>query len=274
MRELCEFIHSRCAAGEPLTLDRLSRHAGLSPFHLQRTFKAVIGVTPKQFIESCRMETLKRQLRRAESVTNAVYDAGFGSSSRLYERSNSHLGMTPREYRTSGEGIVISHVGFDTPLGLMLLGATDRGLCFLQFGDSPDQLLAALRAEFSAAVFEPAPTPHSPQFQFWIDSLRRYLRGELASLDLPLDLRATSFQIKVWKYLQSIPPGKTESYSRVASAVGKSSAARAVARACASNPVAVVIPCHRVIRGDGSLGGYRWGLDRKRALLERENRAG
>lgn len=270
MQDLCDFIRRRCAIGEPLTLDRLSRHAGLSAFHLQRTFKAIIGVTPKQFVESCRMDTLKTQLRTGDSVTTAIYDAGFGSSSRLYERSDSHLGMTPREYRTGGHGILISHVSIDTPLGPMLLGATDRGLCFLQFGDSPDELLAMLRAEFPAAVLQAMRTPYPPQFQLWIESLTQYLHGELSLLDVPLDVRATSFQMKVWKYLQSIPAGKTESYSQIAAATGDSHAARAVARACASNPVAIVIPCHRVIRGDGSLGGYRWGLDRKRALLERE----
>lgn len=273
MRQLCDYIRRHSTTGEPLTLARLSRHAGLSPFHLQRTFKSVIGITPKQFIERCRIETLKTQLRESNSVTTAVYEAGFGSSSRLYERSDSHLGMTPREYRAGGEGVVISHVVLETPLGHMLLGATDRGLCFLQFGDSPRQLLATLRAEFPAAVVQPMQTPYPPQFQLWVESLTRYLRGEHAALDLPLDLRATSFQMKVWKYLQSIPPGSTESYSHIAAATGNPHAARAVARACASNPVAIVIPCHRVIRGDGALGGYRWGLDRKRALLENENRA-
>jgi AraC family transcriptional regulator of adaptative response/methylated-DNA-[protein]-cysteine methyltransferase len=272
LRQLCDYIRRNCATGQPLTLTHLSRQAGLSPFHLQRTFKSVLGVTPKQYVERCRIEALKTQLRESDSVTAAVYEAGFGSSSRVYERADSHLGMTPREYRTGGQGVRISYVAVETPLGHMMLGATDRGLCFLQFGDSPDQLFQSLRAEFRAATLEPVETPYSPQLQLWVDTLSSYLRGDSTSLDLPLDLRATSFQMKVWSYLQSIPPGDTQSYSQVAVATGNPHATRAVARACAANPVALVIPCHRVIRGDGGLGGYRWGLERKRALLGNERR--
>lgn len=270
IRRLCEYIRRNSAAGEPLTLEHLSRQAGLSPFHLQRAFKSVMGVTPRQFLERSRIEALKTQLRGSESVTAAVYEAGFGSSSRVYERSGAHLGMTPREYRAGGKGVAISHVAVETPLGLMMLGATDRGLCFLQFGDSSDQLLRLLRAEYPAGNLQAMQTPHPPQFEAWIDSLSRYLRGEQIPLDLPLDLQATAFQMKVWRYLQSIPSGQTRSYSNIAAATGNPRAARAVARACASNPVAILIPCHRVIRGDGDLGGYRWGLDRKRTLLENE----
>jgi AraC family transcriptional regulator, regulatory protein of adaptative response / methylated-DNA-[protein]-cysteine methyltransferase len=273
IRRLCDYIRRHSANGEPLTLAHLSQQTGLSPFHLQRTFKSIVGITPKQYVERCRIDALKTQLRESDSVTAAVYEAGFASSSRVYERSDAHLGMTPRQYRAGGRGVQISHIAIDTPLGHMMLGATDRGLCFLQFGDSPRTLLETLRAEFPAATLEPAALPHSPQFQLWIDSLLQYLTGRAASLDLPLDLRATSFQMKVWTYLQSIPAGTTESYSHIAAATGNPRATRAVARACASNPVALVIPCHRVIRGDGDLGGYRWGLERKRALLEAENRS-
>lgn len=270
IRQLCEYIRANAGNGDALTLDHLSQRVGISPFHLQRAFKAAVGVTPKQFVERCRIETLKTKLRESDSVTAAVYDAGFGSSSRVYERSDSHLGMTPRAYRAGAKGVSISYASIETPLGLLMLGATDRGLCFLQFGDSLRRLLRMLRAEYPAAVAEPMPTPYSPQFQLWVESLSRYLQGERVSLDLPLDIRATAFQTKIWAYLQSIPRGATESYSHIANATGNSKAARAVARACAMNPVAIVIPCHRVIRGDGELGGYRWGLDRKRALLDSE----
>lgn len=268
--ELCDYIRRHSTSGQPLTLQHLSRRAHLSPFHLHRSFKSVIGVTPRQFIERSRIEALKIQLRESTSVTDAVYEAGFSSSSRVYERSNSHLGMTPRQYRAGGKDVPISYATAETPLGLMMLAATDRGLCFLHFGDSRNQLLRALRAEYPAAILQPMPTPDAPQFHLWIESLSRYLHGEQSRVDLPLDIRATAFQMKVWHYLQSIPAGRTQSYSQIAAATGNPRATRAVARACASNPVAIVIPCHRVIRGDGDLGGYRWGLHRKRALLERE----
>lgn len=268
--DLCDYIRRNSASGQPLTLEHLSRRAGLSPFHLQRSFKSVVGVTPRQFLERSRIEALKTQLRESESVTAAVYEAGFSSSSRVYERSDSHLGMTPREYRAGGKGVTISYACAETPLGLMLLAATDRGLCALHFADSQEELVRTLRAEYPAASLQPMPTPHPRQFELWMDSLSRYLRGEQSRLDLPLDIQATAFQMKIWNYLRSIPSGETESYSQIAAATGNPRATRAVARACASNRVAIVIPCHRVIRGDGSLGGYRWGLDRKRALLERE----
>jgi AraC family transcriptional regulator of adaptative response/methylated-DNA-[protein]-cysteine methyltransferase len=272
IRELCEYIRANASNGQALTLDHLSRRAGLSPFHLQRMFKAAVGVTPKQFAERCRIETLKIKLRESDSVTTAVYDSGFGSSSRVYERSDSHLGMTPRTYRAGAKGVTISYASTETRLGLLMLGATTRGLCFLQFGDSAGQLLEMLRAEYPAATLQPMPEPYSNQFQLWMQSLARYLHGEHVSFDLPLDVQATAFQMKVWMYLQSIPPGATQSYAQIAAATGDAGAARAVARACASNPVAIVIPCHRVIRGDGDLGGYRWGIDRKQALLENEQR--
>lgn len=272
IRQLCEYIRAQSGNGEALSLEHLGRQAGISPFHLQRTFKAAVGITPKQFVEQCRMEALKTKLRESDSVTAAVYEAGYGSGSRVYERSDSRLGMTPRTYRDGAKGVTISYATVETRLGHLMLGATTRGLCFLQFGDSADTLLEMLRAEYPAARVEPTPKPYSKQFELWMESLSRYLRGEAVSFELPVDVQATAFQMKVWMYLQSIPAGTTQSYAQVAAATGDAKAARAVARACASNPVAIVIPCHRVIRGDGDLGGYRWGMDRKQALVENESR--
>jgi AraC family transcriptional regulator of adaptative response/methylated-DNA-[protein]-cysteine methyltransferase len=273
IQQLCDYIRGHIDDAHALTLENLSRQAGLSPSHLQRTFKSIAGVSPKEFVVACRLEKFKNQLREGGSVTNAIYDAGFGSSSRVYERVDSRLGMTPSEYRAGGEKISISYVCVETPLGLMAIAATDRGLCSLQFGDSREQLLANLRGEFPAAAIEQAKHPHSEQLELWIDALSRHLQGEQPRLDVPVDVRATAFQSRVWNYLQSIPYGETRSYSEIARSLGKPGAARAVGSACALNRVAIVIPCHRVIRGDGNLGGYRWGLERKRRLLDAEKRA-
>ncbi len=270
IRKLCEHIRQNCQNGESLGLKQLSLHVGLSPFHLQRTFKEIVGVTPKQYVEACRMEALKGQLRTRESITDAIYESGFGSSSRVYERVDTRLGMTPRAYRDGGKGVSISYASIASPLGVMMIGATDRGLCFVQFGESPRELSEMLRKEYPAALLEEMRTPYPEQFDAWTKSLLRYLRREQIRLDLPLDIRGTAFQLKVWKYLQSIPCGEVQSYTEVASALGDPKAARAVAGACAANRVAIVIPCHRVIRGNGGLSGYRWGLERKRALIDAE----
>jgi AraC family transcriptional regulator of adaptative response/methylated-DNA-[protein]-cysteine methyltransferase len=242
----------------------------MSRFHFQRTFKALLGVTPKQYHDAHRVRNLKAHLKSSADVTAAVYDAGYGSSSRVYERADTRLGMTPKEYRSAGKGVHITYVSFETPLGLLMAGATDRGLCFVQFGESHDRLEAMLRAEYPNATFEKMREPHDPHFTAWVDALRRHLRGEQPHLELPADIRATAFQLRVWNYLQSIPYGEVRSYTEVARGIGQPSAARAVAHACASNVLALVIPCHRVIRGSGELGGYKWGLPRKRALIDRE----
>lgn len=278
IRSVCDYIRSH--PDDRLQLADLAGRASLSTFHFQRSFKAVVGLTPRQFVEASRLEKLKGQLRarpsqlRARSaVTDAIYDAGFGSSSRVYERVDTHLGMTPSQYRGGGKDVAISYVSVESALGRMMIGATDRGLCFIQFAARDEDLLALLRAEYPAARLEPMRKPHPPPFERWMTALRDHLAGEQPRLDLPLDLRATAFQMKVWRYLQSIPYGSVQSYSEVAAAVGQPKAARAVARACAANRVALVIPCHRVIRGTGELGGYRWGLERKRVLIDQE-RAG
>jgi len=271
IRELCRHIESH--SGEPLKLRDLARCANLSPFHLQRSFKAVTGLTPKQYREAARLRSLKSGLKRSGGVTEAVYDAGYNSSSRVYERADTRLGMTPNQYRRGGEGVIITYATADTPVGMMMIGATDRGLCSVQFGDSREALLAALEREYPQALIEPMRRPGDPAFRQWMAALNDHLAGKQPRLDLPLDIRATAFQMLVWNYLQSIPYGKVESYGEVAKAIGRPKAVRAVARACATNPVAVAIPCHRVIRGTGELGGYRWGLARKRTLLDRERAA-
>jgi AraC family transcriptional regulator, regulatory protein of adaptative response / methylated-DNA-[protein]-cysteine methyltransferase len=266
--EMCRFIEAH--ADRPPDLAELASRAGLSRFHVQRAFRAAMGVTPKEYAEAFRVRLLKRTLRDAGDVTEAVYEAGFGSSSRVYERADTRLGMTPAQYRKSGQGISITYASAVSPVGLLMIGATDRGLCFVQFGESEEELSAALRREYPAAQIAPMGSPGPAEFDGWMAALMRHLEGAQPRLDLPLDVRATAFQMRVWKYLQTIPPGEVQSYGEVAAAIGAPRAVRAVARACASNTVAVAIPCHRVIRGTGELGGYRWGLERKRALIDRE----
>ena len=270
MRDLCRYIEEHC--DQRVSLATLAERAGLSRFHLQRTFKAAIGLTPKQYLEAHRVYKLKSELRTGEDVTGAIYQAGFGSSSRVYERAGTRLGMTPGQYRQGGEGMLITHATIHTELGPLMLAATIRGLCFVQFGDSAADLQETLRREFPAASLEPMRQPAPPEFERWIQSLRQHLKSAAPLPDLPLDIRATAFTMRVWEYLRTIPQGQVRSYSQVAEGVGKPSAVRAVARACASNKVALLIPCHRVIRNDGGLGGYRWGIGRKQAILEREQR--
>jgi len=271
MEELCRYIEAH--ADEAPDLADLAARAGLSRFHVQRSFKAAVGLTPKQYAEAVRMRRLKQSLRHSKDVAAAVYDAGFGSSSRVYERADTRLGMTPDQYRKGGRGTSITYVSVPSALGLMMIGATDRGICSLQFGETADELAAQLRKEYPAAQLEPMAAPHPPEFQRWIEALTSHLEGTRPRLELPLDIHATAFQMRVWNYLQSIPYGEVQSYGEVAAGIGKPSATRAVARACAANRVALAIPCHRVIRGTGDLGGYRWGLARKRTLLDRERSA-
>ena len=271
IQQLCEYIQQNCEV--PLPLAGLARRAGFSPFHLQRLFKSITGSTPRQYAQACRVRRLKSSLREGTPVTEAIFDAGYGSLSRVYEKTSVQLGMTPLQYRRGGRGLSITYAHWNGPLGPMLLAATGRGLCFLQFGDTPDFQMDALRHEFPVATLHPLPTPAPPQFTAWMEALADHLAGQPPSIELPLHLRATAFQMKVWRYLQTIPRGQTRSYSQVAAAIGQPTAARAVARACATNNVAVVIPCHRVICGNGELGGYRWGLERKESLLRTEKPA-
>jgi len=271
IREVCARIAAN--AGEPLPLKTLAAEVGMSPFHLQRSFKAIVGVTPKAFQQAERLRMLKSGLKSAASVTDAIYDAGFGSSSRVYEHVDTQLGMTPRQYREGGKGLTISYAGAETALGRLLIGATDRGICFLQFADNEKTLIEQLALEYPAAERVPMAPAQAEQFATWMRALGEYLKGREPRLDLPLDVRGTAFQLTVWRYLQSIPYGEVQSYGEVARGIGRPNAVRAVANACAHNAIALAIPCHRVIRGSGELGGYRWGLERKRTLLDRE-RAG
>jgi AraC family transcriptional regulator of adaptative response/methylated-DNA-[protein]-cysteine methyltransferase len=264
---VCAYIRQNIDDSSALKLAALSRHFGLSRFHFQRTFKSLAGVTPRQYAEGLRVESLKEDLRSRSSITGAIYAAGFASSSRVYDAAGSKLGMTPKQYRSGGEKLEISHAVADTPLGRVMIGATDCGICFLEFGDSDRELVARLEEEFPAATLHPMPNPYPEEFTSWMSSLAQFLRHEA-----PVALHGTAFQTKVWRYLRAIPPGRTETYSAVAEAIGHPKAVRAVASACAANRIAVLIPCHRVIRGDGGLGGYRWGLDRKRALLDAERK--
>lgn len=273
IRDLCRYVEQH--PDDPHDLADLAARAGLSRFHLQRSFKAAVGLTPKQYVEACRMRKLKQSLRESKDVAEAVYDAGFGSSSRVYERADTRLGMTPNQYRRGGRGVAITYAAAESPVGPMMIGATDRGLCFVQFGDTEEALLAALRREYPAAGIAAMGTPVPAEFQNWIGALLSHLAGNQPRLELPLDIQATAFQMRVWNYLQSIPYGEVQAYGEVAAGIGQPTATRAVARACAANTVAIAIPCHRVIRGTGELGGYRWGMARKRALidLERTKRA-
>ena len=268
IEDLCRYIETH--PDESPDLADLAARAGLSRFHLQRSFKAAIGLTPKQYVDACRLRKLKQSLRESRDVAGAVYDAGYGSSSRVYERADTRLGMTPNQYRRGGEGVAITYVTVESPLGLMMIGATDRGLCSIRFGEDREELLDGLRKEYPASALEPMGTPRPAEFGTWIEALTKHLEGNQPRLDLPLDLQGTAFQMRVWNYLQSIPYGDVQSYGEVAAAIGHPTAVRAVARACATNHVAIAIPCHRVIRGTGELGGYRWGLARKRALIDRE----
>lgn len=266
---LCRYIEANLDG--PLTLRAMSRRVHVSPQHLQRSFKAFMGITPRQYAEACRLRRLKHALREGWSATDAIHDAGFGSGSRVYERTHAHLGMTPGQYRRGGAGVGISYAVADTIMGLLMIAATDRGVCFVQFGEDGDALLDALRREFPRAEPRPMP-PDAEGFAEWIQALEAYLRGGVPLPDMALDMRGTAFQLQVWRYLQGIPHGAVQSYTQVARGISRPDAVRAVAGACAANRVALLVPCHRVIRGDGGLGGYRWGIERKRALMELEAR--
>ena len=249
-----------------LTLAELSKQVRVSPFHLQRLFKRATGLSPREYQSARRMQQVKHGLRKGDDVTTALYNAGFGSASRLYEKSHQQLGMTPGAYRRGGTGVTVQYAIVPSPLGRMLVAATPRGMCAVRFGDTASELESELRAEFHAATL----VRDEAALQRYTKPLLASLRGESVTIELPLDVRATAFQMKVWEKLREIPAGETRSYSEVAQGIGDPKAVRAVARACASNPVALAVPCHRVVRSDGELAGYRWGVQRKKKLLKME----
>lgn len=260
----CRLIEAR--SEDAPALAELGAELGVSRYYLQRTFKQVVGLSPRQYALAQRVRQFKSRIKVGANVTGAMYDAGYGSSSRLYEQADAELGMTPATYARGGSGARITYTIAGCELGRILVAATRRGLCAVRLGETEAELEAALHEEFPKAEI----LKDAAVLGEYVRVILRHLAGEQIELDLPLDVRATAFQRLVWSHLQAIPYGEVQSYGEVAAGIGQPSATRAVARACASNSVAVVIPCHRVIRGDGELGGYRWGLERKRALLERE----
>jgi AraC family transcriptional regulator of adaptative response/methylated-DNA-[protein]-cysteine methyltransferase len=254
-------------ADEPLSLEELAHSVDMSPFHFQRLFKKIVGVTPKQYAMERRTGRLRDQLRKGSTITEAIYEAGFGSSSRFYDKATPTLGMKPSVYKSGAQDVRIRFAIVPCFLGLVLVAATGQGICAIDFGDTAEALEENLRRRFPKAEFK---NP-DPRFTAMIAKVLAFLENPPRSRpDLPLDVQGTAFQRRVWLALQEIPPGDTVSYAGIASRIGEPKAARAVAKACAANPIAVAIPCHRVVRGDGQLGGYRWGVERKRVLLERE----
>jgi AraC family transcriptional regulator, regulatory protein of adaptative response / methylated-DNA-[protein]-cysteine methyltransferase len=267
---ICRYIETTLAdrSGDEssLTLAALASLSGLSAYALERAFRRVTGITPRQYVDAHRMRRLKSRLKKGDDVTTALYEAGFGSSSRLYERAPKQLGMTPATYRRGGAGMEIHYTIANSPLGRVLVAATSRGVSAVYLGDNEAKLEAELRREYPHATIE----RDRHGLEQWVGKIVEHLSGKAPNLDLPTDVQATAFQRRVWEELRKIPYGTTRTYTQVAKAIGRPSAVRAVARACATNPVSIVVPCHRVVREDGNLAGYRWGLSRKQTLIEHE----
>ena len=253
-------------AEETPSLDDLARSVGLSSYHFHRVFKEVTGLTPKAYANAHRSERVREGLERGARVTETIYEAGFGSSSRFYERAEAMLGMTPKAYRDGGRDSDIKFCTSECSLGAILVAATPRGVCAIQFADTADELVRDLRDRFPKARL----SGDDGEFSLLVATVVAAVEDPRKAADLPLDVRGTAFQQRVWQALRQIPPGSTASYAEIAARVGQPTATRAVAQACAANPAAVAIPCHRVVRKTGGAGGYRWGVARKRALLERE----
>jgi AraC family transcriptional regulator, regulatory protein of adaptative response / methylated-DNA-[protein]-cysteine methyltransferase len=263
VKRACERI---AAAEEAPSLGDLAARAGMSPFHFHRVFKKVAGVTPKAYAAQMKARRAADGLRTAETITEAIYDAGFNSSSRFYENAAARLGMTPSAVRRGGKGSSIRFAIGQASLGAVLVAATDKGVCAIMLGDDPDVLARELQDRFSRAEL----VGGDPAFERMVAQVVGLVEAPGQGLDLPFDIRGTAFQERVWQALRAIPPGRTATYAEIAQAVGRPKAARAVAQACAANPLAIAIPCHRVVRTDGDLSGYRWGVERKRELIARE----
>jgi AraC family transcriptional regulator of adaptative response/methylated-DNA-[protein]-cysteine methyltransferase len=262
VRKVCGYIDARF--GEPIRLADLGAVAGMSPHHLLRTFKRVLGITPRQYAEARRLEALKSRLKEGWPVTDAIYEAGYGSSSRLYEKADEKLGMTPATYRRGGRGMRIGYTIVSCPLGRMLVAATERGVSAVHFGEADERLEETLRAEYPDADIHAEEGPRAE----WVKALVSRIGG--SSVEVPVDISVTAFQWRVFEALRDIPRGETRTYGEIARRMGQPKAARAVGRACATNPVAVAIPCHRAVGAGGALTGYRWGIERKQALLAAE----
>jgi AraC family transcriptional regulator, regulatory protein of adaptative response / methylated-DNA-[protein]-cysteine methyltransferase len=261
--DLCRYIEQ---TEQPPTLAQLAQRAGLSAFHLHRLFKAATGVTPKQYADAHRSQRVRHQLRHGSSVTDAIYDAGFNSSGRFYDQSPALLGMTPSRYRAGGTDTVIRFAVGECSLGSILVAASDRGVCAILLGDDPERLVRDLQDRFPCADL----IGSDAEFERLVARVVGLIEAPTRGLDLPLDVRGTAFQQRVWRALRAVPPGRTASYTEIARRIGAPTSVRAVAHAVAANPIAVAIPCHRIVRSDGALAGYRWGIERKRALLDRE----
>lgn len=268
VRRACAVIETALEQDEEgaPALGDLAGRVGTSPFHLQRLFKRHLGISPREYADARRLEKVKHLLRSGDGVAGALYEAGYGSASRLYERADAQLGMTPATYKKGGKGAAIAYTIADSSLGRLLVAVTERGVCAVSLGDDDSALTAGLRTEYPAATITRADARLMPT----VAAILAYLSGAEPALDLPLDLRATGFQWRVWQELRRIPRGETASYQAIAAAIGQPKAVRAVANACANNRVALVIPCHRVVRNDGKIGGYRWGSERKERLLAAE----
>jgi AraC family transcriptional regulator, regulatory protein of adaptative response / methylated-DNA-[protein]-cysteine methyltransferase len=263
VRKACEMIAS---AEEAPKLAHLAASVGMSPFHFHRLFKQATGVTPKAYGAQMQARRAAERLRTAKTVTEAIYDAGFNSSSRFYETAAARLGMTPTAARRGGAGALIRFAVGETSLGAALVAATDKGVCAIMLGDDPEMLARELQDRFPRAEL----VGGDPEFERMVARVVGLIEAPGQRLDLPLDIRGTAFQERVWQALRAIPPGRTATYAEIARAVGRPKAARAVAQACAANPLAIAIPCHRVVRTNGDLSGYRWGVERKRELIARE----
>jgi AraC family transcriptional regulator of adaptative response/methylated-DNA-[protein]-cysteine methyltransferase len=266
VRKACAFIDRR--SDGPPTLEEIAAHVGLSPFHVQRTFKRVLGLSPRAYADARRLGRLKQKLKRGDDVTGALYESGYGSSSRLYESAAAKLGMTPATYRRGGQGMEIGYTIVPSALGKLLVAATARGVAYVALDDRSGPLEARLREEFPAASIR----RDDKNLTRYVRPLTGYLDGHAVDIDLPVDVRATAFQRRVWDALRAIPVGETRTYKEIARKLGDPKAARAVGSACGRNPVSLIVPCHRAIREDGGLGGYAWGLPRKEKLLAAERK--
>lgn len=263
VHRICTYIEAHLS--EKITLSTLGIYTGVSPYHLQRTFKRLVGLSPRQYAEACRLGKMRRSLRSGETVTKALYAAGFSSRSRYYEKNQ--IGVNAGTIRRGGAGLQINYTIVNCALGRLLIGATEKGICVVSMGDTDEKAMAALSEDYPLAETH----RNDEEMLRWVSDFMKYFNRERLDLDLPVDVQATAFQWKVWKMIQSIPYGSTTTYSKIARSMGTPKSTRAVARACATNRVSLVIPCHRVVGEDGGLHGYRWGKHRKQALLSLEN---